>query len=100
MSRMTGGRPVTITGTVGTTPVQILAPNKSGQFLRIHNPNGSTGAFLAVSYDGVTVPVVFGAGTTIAPLSADDWTIFVPNGAVTIVSDMEDAAFTIMYVTL
>lgn len=97
MSRITSARLLTISGLVGLTPVKILTL-KSGQFLRVHNPNGSTGAFLAASYDGVTVPAVFGAGTTIAPLSADDWSLFVPSGDITLVSDQAGGAnYTILY---
>ena len=87
-----------ITGTVGTTPATVLTQFKAGQYLRVHNPNGSSGAFLAVTYDGATTPVIYGAGVTIAPLDADSWDVFVSNGAVQLVSDQAGgAAYTILY---
>jgi hypothetical protein len=99
VSRLTSATPLTVSGTVGTTPVTILAKNKMGQYLSVHNPNGDTGAFLAATYDNLTAPLVFGAGSrTISPLSADDFEVFIPNGALQLVSDQSGGAkYSVMY---
>lgn len=98
MSRQTSARITTVIGVVGKTPITVLGALKAGQYLRVHNPND--GAFLAATYDGVTVPVVFGAGITIGPLAADSWDTFVPSGAVQLVSDqVAGANYTLMYLT-
>lgn len=87
----------TITGTVGTSPITVLAAGRASCLLSVHNPNLSNGDFLAVTYDGVTTPVVYGAGKTISPGGDDQYIGFVPNGAVQIVGSTSGTAYTVTW---
>jgi hypothetical protein len=95
MSAFTRGLPNTITGTVGTSVITVLAGLKAVNFLCIHNPN-STG-LLAATYDGVTIPVVNGAGITIAAEWEDYYDNYVPIGAVQIIGSTSGMNYTVMW---
>jgi hypothetical protein len=95
MSALTVGQRTLLTGTVGTSPITVLTANTARNYLRVHNPSGT--AFLAVTYDGVTAPVINGAGITINPLWEDCNEIHVPVGAVQIVSSGSSTPYTIEY---
>lgn len=97
MSANTRGLPNTVTGTVGTSPITILAGNKAVNWLRLHNPNLSSGTFLAVTYDGVTIPVINGAGITISPGGDDYHDNFIPTGAVQIIGSTTGVSYTLMW---
>lgn len=97
MSAQTRGNPVTITGTVGTSSITLLAGLKAGSFLRVHNPSLDTGDFLAVTYDGITTPVVYGAGITISPGGDDVYDTFIPNGTVQIIGSAAGSPYTLMW---
>lgn len=96
MSALTRGQPAMITGTVGTSPITILAGLVTGSLLRVHNPNLGNGNFLTVTYEGST-PVVFGAGITISPGSDDFYDTFIPNGPVKIVGSAAGTNYTLMW---
>ena len=95
MSALTAGARTTITSTIGTSAATVLAANSSRSYLRVHNPSKT--AQLAVTYDGVTTPVVNGAGVTIAPLWEDENAVHVPIGAVQIIADANASPYTIEY---
>ena len=93
-----------IYGTVGTSPVVILAattPNAQNlnginrkALLQIHNPSNTT--FLAATLDGVA-PVINGAGYTIAPLSTFVLDTLVPQGALTLIGSGSNSPYTLTY---
>jgi hypothetical protein len=93
MSALTRGTKNTISGTVGTSSIVILAQNKANNYLRIINP--SQQYFLAVTYDGLTTPVINGAGYTISPLSSDESSMFVPTGSVQLIGSSSACPYTV-----
>lgn len=95
MSALTIGARTTLTGTIGTSAATVLAANVARNYLRVHNPSAT--ALLAVTYDGVTTPVVNGAGITIAPEWEDCNEIHVPTGAVQIIGSGAGSPYTIEY---
>ena len=83
-------------GTVGTSPVTILAAGTAIEYLRIHNPSKT--AQLCVTYDGVTVPVVNSVGITISALGADEQTLQIPGGGVSLIADGASSPYYIEWV--
>lgn len=86
-------------GTVGTSPVPIVAAaasnyaNNIRHYLYIHNPSAT--ASLAYTVDG-SAPAVNGNGFTIAPLGAKEWTDKVPQGAITIIASGSSSPYSIL----
>ena len=96
---------VTITGTVGTSPVQILSnlpvASNCAVPLRVINPTNSN--FLACTYDnGTTSPVIQSVGIQITPYGSDSNAYNVQFGTVLklgvkLVADAAATPYTIEY---
>lgn len=93
MSALTRSPRNTVTGTVGTSAVTVLAASLATNYLKVHNPSGTT--YIAVTYDGLTTPVVNGAGTTIIPYGAEICDNQIPTGKVQLVGSTAGAPYTI-----
>jgi hypothetical protein len=95
MSAPTRSQRTTVSGTVGTSPITVLASNVAKNFLKVHNPAASGGNSLAYTLDGLTTPVVNGAGNTLYPGGSEICDTHVPTGAVQVIGSASNTPYTI-----
>ena len=95
MSALTRSQRNTISGTVGTTSVTVLAGGKAINFLKVHNPSASGGTQIAYTLDGLTTPVINGSGNTLYPGGSEICDVHVPTGAVQIIGSAVGSPYTV-----
>jgi hypothetical protein len=86
-------------GVVGTTAITALAAGKAFFYLRVINPSptGNNGPSLAITYDGVTVPVINSVGIQLDPRFTDEHVDNIPTGAVQIIASAVNTPYCIEY---
>ena len=85
----------TMTGTIGTSAVSLLTLTKDFSYIRVINP--TQGNILAVTYDGVTVPVIGSVGVQLGPWGTDEQYFVIPVGSIKAIANAASTPFEIEY---